>query len=153
MENSSAAAHDHRIEDFRRLFRDAGLPLTHQREVIFRTVIEMRNHPSPESIYEKVRRRIPSISLATVYKNIRTFVDAGLLREVSLHHGTLRLETNPEEHHHLVCTECRTIVDLDLDAVEPIRMRRPLPDGFRVSRQSVELSGLCPACAKKQNKS
>ena len=135
------------LEEIRHLFRAAGLSLTHQRVVLYRAVLEMRNHPSPEAIYERVRGDIPSISLGTVYKNIRAFMDAGLLREVSPHHGTLRLETNLEEHHHLVCTRCKTIVDLEEADLEPVRLKRQLPRGFRVDRYSVEFRGLCAACA------
>jgi Fur family transcriptional regulator, peroxide stress response regulator len=134
------------IEQFRERCRAAGLALTHQREVIYRTVIELKDHPSPESIYEKVRRDIPSISLGTVYKNIKTFVDAGLLREVSPHHGTLRLESNLHEHHHLVCTKCKAIVDIEKADVGPVDWKRKPPKGFRVDRYSVEFYGLCPNC-------
>ena len=127
------------LEEIRHLFRAAGLSLTYQRVVLYRAVLEMRNH--------RVRGDIPSISLGTVYKNIRAFMDAGLLREVSPHHGTLRLETNLEEHHHLVCTRCKTIVDLEEADLEPVRLKRQLPRGFRVDRYSVEFRGLCAACA------
>lgn len=135
------------MDELRKVFREAGLSLTHQRVVLYRAVLEMRSHPSPEAIYERVRDEIPSISLGTVYKNIRAFMDAGLVREVSPHHGTLRLESNLEEHHHLVCTRCKAIVDLEETDLEPVRLRRELPGGFRVDRYSVEFRGLCAACS------
>lgn len=141
------------VERFRKVFRDAGLPLTHQREVIYRTVLDMRNHPSPELIYDRVRQEIPSISLGTVYKNIRTFIESGLLREVSLHHGTLRLDANLGEHHHLVCSRCRAIVDLNEEDIEPLRLRRDPPAGFQVDRYSVEFQGLCAGCASETKQS
>ena len=135
------------MEKFRRHCRQAGLSLTHQREVIYRVLLETRTHPNPETIYKKVRQAIPSISLGTVYKNIRTFLDAGLLRELSCRHGTLRLETNPELHHHLVCTRCKAIVDIEKSAVGPVRMLRKPPGGFRVANYSIEFLGLCQTCA------
>lgn len=118
------------VQGFRDRCRAAGLALTHQREIIFRTVYEMRSHPTPEAIYEKVRGQIPSISLGTVYKNLKTFLDAGLLREVSPMHGSLRVDANTDDHHHLVCTDCRTVIDLDEDDLEPARLLLPLPEGF-----------------------
>ena len=133
-------------DDFRERCRAAGLALTHQREVIYRAVTESRTHPSPETIYESVRREIPSISLGTVYKNIKTFVDAGLVKEVSPHHGTLRLEASLHAHHHLVCTKCKAIVDIEEAEVEPVHWKRRPPKGFRVERYSVEFYGLCPNC-------
>lgn len=135
------------VEDLRTLFREAGLSLTHQRVVLYRALLAMRNHPSPEAVYEHVRRDIPSISLGTVYKNIHAFMEAGLLREVSPHHGTLRLESNLEEHHHLVCIRCKAIVDLEESDLEPVRLRGPLPRGFRIDRYNVEFRGVCAACA------
>jgi Fur family peroxide stress response transcriptional regulator len=141
------------VQEFRDRCRAAGLALTHQREIIFRTVYEMRSHPTPEAIYEKVRQQIPTISLGTVYKNLKTFLDAGLLRQVSLMHGSLRVDANTGDHHHLVCTECRTVIDLGEHEIEPARLLRPLPEGFVLKRCAVEFHGLCPRCATELKKS
>jgi len=127
--------------------REHGLALTHQRQVIYREMLLMGGHPSPESVYERVRREIPSISLGTVYKNIKTFLDTGLLREVSLHHGSLRLEANGEPHHHMVCVQCRQIFDVPERDLAPVKFRGAAPQGFRIQRVSVELLGVCGACA------
>jgi Fur family peroxide stress response transcriptional regulator len=132
---------------FRRLCGEHGMAVTHQRQVIYQALLSMHDHPSPEIVYEKVRKQIPSISLGTVYKNIKTFVESGLLREVSLHHGSARLETNLTPHHHLVCVRCKTIVDLDDDDLEPVRLKKRPPRGFSVQRYSVEVIGLCPRCS------
>ncbi len=101
----------------------------------------MRSHPTPEAIYERVREQIPSISLGTVYKNLKTFLDTGLLREVSPMHGSQRLDANTEDHHHLVCTACHTVIDLGEDDLEPARLLRPLPQGFVLKRCAVEFYG------------
>ena len=138
---------DSMVTAFRESCRASGLAVTHQREIIYRAVVSSKQHPSPEHIFDEVRRQIPSLSLATVYKNIHTFLEAGLLREVSPHHGSLRLEANLADHHHLVCTRCKAIVDLDESEVEPIHLSRKLQAGYRILRYSVEFQGLCPACA------
>ena len=88
-------------EQFRELAWKCGLVATHQRQVIYESVVAMPGHYSPENIYSEVRRRTPSISLATVYKHLRLFVEHGLLREVSPHASTLLAEGNLEPHHHL----------------------------------------------------
>ncbi|MGC2022045.1 MAG: transcriptional repressor, partial [Candidatus Sulfotelmatobacter sp.] len=82
---------------------------THQRQVIYEAVVASPGHYSPESVFAEVRRRTPSISLATVYKNLRLFVEHGLLREVSPHASTLLVEGNLAPHHHLVCTRCKAV--------------------------------------------
>ena len=81
-----------------------------------RPIVATPGHHSPETIYAAVRRRIPSISLATVYNNLRLFVEYGLLREVSPHTSTLRVDGNLEPHHHLVCTRCKSVQDIEGDS-------------------------------------
>lgn len=132
--------------NFRDLCHQHRLAATYQRQVIYETVLSLTGHPSPEAIYGNVRRKIPSISLATVYKNLRTFIGSGLLREVSLHHGSLRIETNQSSHHHLVCIHCKSVTDLPEDGLEPVRVRHKLPRGFRVKRVAVDILGTCEAC-------
>ena len=143
------AADPERIVAFRSRCAERGLAVTHQRVVIYEALMDTRHHPSPEEVYRRVRRQIPSISLGTVYKNIRTFIDHGLLREASPHHGCARLEVNLEPHHHLVCLRCRAIVDLDDEAVEPVRLRSRPPTGFRVERCAVEVLGVCEKCSRR----
>lgn len=135
------------LHEFRRMCRQKGLAVTHQRQVIFEALMATHGHPSPETVYECVKQRIPSISLGTVYKNIHTFLDAGLLREVSLHHGSLRLETNLHPHHHLVCARCKSITDVPAEQLEPLQWSGRLPHGFQVERYSVEIVGVCAACS------
>jgi Fe2+ or Zn2+ uptake regulation protein len=134
---------------FRQLCAGKGLAVTHQRQVIWDILLSLHGHPSPESVYEQARQKIPSISLATVYKNIRTFIDHGLLSEVSLHHGPARLETNMHPHHHMVCIGCRSIVDVPDDLLEPVRLRSGAPPNFEVHRYSVEIHGFCSECARR----
>src|SRR5512140_643626 len=114
----------HTDTTFRELCRAHGLAMTHQRQVIYETLISMPGHPSPEEVFDRVRKKIPAISLATVYKTIHTFVDSGILNEVSLHHGSLRVDHNMVPHHHFVCKECKSILDVDESAFEPLRLKQ-----------------------------
>jgi len=138
--------------DFRALCHRHRLAATHQRQVIYETIMSLPGHPSPEDIYDRARKKIPSISLATVYKNIRTFLDSGMLREVSLHHGSLRVEPNHEPHHHLVCIRCKSITDLDEAGLELPRFRRTLPRGFQVKRIAVDILGICAKCSSRSTR-
>lgn len=135
--------------DFRALCHRHHLAATHQRQVIYEAVMSLPGHPNPEDIYARVRKKVPSISLATVYKNIRTFLNSGMLQEVSLHHGSLRVEANHHPHHHLVCVSCKSITDLDAASLGPLRFRQALPHGFQVKRVSVDVLGVCAACSGK----
>ena len=131
---------------FREVCEEHGISVTHQRQVLYEVMQEMEGHPSPEEIYARVRERIPAISLATVYKNIHVFVESGVFREMSLHHGSIRLEMNREEHHHAVCSRCKCVSDIDEKSLGLLTKRKKLPGGFLVERYSVDVIGLCPKC-------
>ncbi len=135
------------LDDFRRRCKEQGLAFTFQRQVIYEAVVDSREHPTPELIYEQVRQRIPSVSLGTIYKNVKTFLDSGVLREVTLHHGSLRLESNMTPHHHLVCSSCKAIFDIEESAVEPVQLPKTgLPAGFSIRQCRVEFVGVCRSC-------
>ena len=136
-------------EDFRDLAWKCGLAATHQRQVIYEAIVAAPGHYSPEEIYADVRKRIPSISLATVYKNVRLFVDHGLLREVSPHASTLLVDGNLEPHHHLVCTRCKTVRDIECDFINYKKLSRQTPRGFDLTQPLVEVFGLCQRCSTK----
>lgn len=131
---------------FRELAWKRGLAATHQRQVVYEAAVATHGHRSPEQIYSAVRKRIPHISLATVYNNLRLFVEHGMLREVTPHTTTLRVDGNIEPHHHLVCSRCKAVQDIDQDLVDLKRLFRKLPKGFDLSRPVVEVFGLCQTC-------
>ena len=135
------------LDEFRSRCKEQGLAFTHQRQVIYEAIVDSREHPTPELIYEQVRLRIPSISLGTIYKNVKTFLDSGVLKEVTLHHGSLRLESNMTPHHHLVCSSCKAIFDIEESAVEPVQLPKAgLPEGFSIRQCRVEYVGVCRSC-------
>jgi Fur family transcriptional regulator, peroxide stress response regulator len=131
---------------FRELFAEHGIAVTHQRQVLYEVMLGLDGHPSPEEIYAQVKEQIPAISLATVYKNIHLFVESGVLREVSLHHGSQRVEMNREAHHHMVCSRCKSISDIDEQELGLLQKRKRLAGGFLVERYSVDVIGLCAKC-------
>jgi Fur family peroxide stress response transcriptional regulator len=131
---------------FRSLCEQQGIAVTHQREVLYEVMRSMHGHPSPEEIYAEVRQRIPTISLATVYKNIHLFVESGVLRELSPHHGTVRVEMAATDHHHMVCSRCKSITDIDETELGFLPRQDRLPGGFLVERYAVDVIGLCAKC-------
>ena len=138
--------------EFRRLCQEHSLAATHQRQKIYEALVSRPGHYSPEEIYAQVKPDLPSISLATVYKNLKTFVQAGMLHEVSPHHGSWRIDANSQPHHHLVCTRCRSVRDLKVDFLSSVKLRGKLPLGFRLQKVTIEVQGLCRACAAAQAK-
>jgi Fur family peroxide stress response transcriptional regulator len=143
-----------RLRTFRDLCAEHGIAVTHQRQVLYETMQSMYGHPSPEEVFASVKERIPSISLATVYKNIHLFVESGVFRELSIHHGTLRVEMNKHPHHHMVCSVCKTVRDLPEEDEMRLGLQMPteiLPGGFIVERISMDVIGVCPDCQRRPN--
>src|ERR1700682_561725 len=136
-------------EQFREVAWKHGLAATHQRRVVYEAVVASHGHHSPEKIYAAVRRKIPSISLGTVYNNLRLFVERGLLREVSPHASTLLVDGNLEAHHPLVCSRCKSVQDIEGEFIDLKRLSRQLPDGFDLTQPLIEVFGLCRRCRAK----
>jgi Fur family peroxide stress response transcriptional regulator len=133
-------------KSFREICQENGIAVTHQRQVLYEVMKSMHGHPSPEEVYAKVKKKVPAISLATVYKNIHLFVENGVFREVSMHHGSVRVEMNGEAHHHMVCSRCKAITDIDEDQLGLVAKRNKLPGGFLVERYAVDVIGVCAKC-------
>jgi Fur family peroxide stress response transcriptional regulator len=131
---------------FRELCAEHGIAVTHQRQVLYEVMQGMSGHPSPEEVYVWVKKKIPVISLATVYKNIHLFVESGIFRKMSLHHGSVRVEMNSDVHHHMVCSNCKAITDIGEQELGLVSKRTRLPGGFLVERYAVDALGLCPKC-------
>jgi len=135
---------------FRELCAAHGIAVTHQRQVLYEVMQKMHGHPSPEEVYAAVKKLIPAISLNTVYKNIHLFIDSGVFSQLSLHHGTLRVEMNSHDHHHLVCSRCRAVSDIpDHDLSKMLGLKAPrkrLTGGFQVQHLAIDVIGLCARC-------
>jgi Fur family transcriptional regulator, peroxide stress response regulator len=125
------------------------MSVTPQRMAIYRGLLESEDHPSPEVLYRRVRAKMPSLSLGTIYNVLDALVQLGLSKEVAAVSGIKRYDANVEKHHHLVCTHCGIIVDFydrELDEVSP--PRRAKLGGFVAETMSIQVLGICAACAR-----
>ena len=133
-------------KSFREVCQANGIAVTHQRQMLYEVMKTMQGHPSPEEVYARVKKKVPAISLATVYKNIHLFVESGVFSKVSMHHGSLRVEMNEEAHHHMVCSKCKAITDIGEKELGLVSKKNRLPGGFLVERYAVDVIGLCANC-------
>src|SRR4026209_1698044 len=88
--------------------------LTPQREAVYQVIQERDDHPTASDIFEAARRRLPSISYATVYNSLRYLKDAGLGLKIILGDGPSRYDRETERHDHAICNDCGKLVDFDL---------------------------------------
>ena len=120
-----------------------------QRDAIVRVLRGTTSHPSAEWVYEQVKREIPNVGLATIYRNLRLLSDAGEISEIATTAGTNHFDGNVNQHYHFRCDSCGRILDLDEPVDNTISDRVANKTGFRVTRQYVELGGVCLDCQKK----
>jgi Fur family transcriptional regulator, peroxide stress response regulator len=108
----------------------SGLRATPQRAVVFKIILEKRDHPTADEIFARVKHQLPTISLATVYNCLETLVQCGLVRQVNLERGATRYCPNLHEHAHFHDEATGQIHDVDLPADVMSQLRDVLPPGF-----------------------
>ncbi|MBI2469486.1 MAG: transcriptional repressor [Candidatus Rokubacteria bacterium] len=124
-----------------------GMRLTAPRRLILTVVRGTETHPTAEWVHAEVRKRLPRVSLGTVYRNLRILARQGLLAEIQ-QGPSARFDARVGRHHHFTCSGCGRIFDLD-EPVDPrLDARVAARTGFRVSHHRVEFYGLCRTCAR-----
>ena len=127
-----------------------GLRRTEPRRVVLEVVRGTASHPTAEAVHRMARRRLPRVSLGTVYRNLRRLVEEGLVQEVPGPHA--RFDGNTSEHHHFTCLQCGRIVDVDGPLTEPhsraLVSRVAAQGGFSVTHHRIEFYGRCAPCRK-----
>ncbi len=129
--------------------RQRGIPVTVQRRAILEAVLLHGDHPTADEIYETVRDRLPQLSRTTVYRVLDTFVNMGLVQRLRKS-GAARFDRNIDRHHHLICSRCGKIADLEDQALEPLPLPKRKLQGFIIDDFSVQFSGTCPDCQKEK---
>lgn len=132
--------------DFAKRCRDAGLRCTQQRWEIFRELSQARDHPTAESLHGRLRERLPSLSLDTVYRTLATLENHGLAGRVNCAAPSARYDHALVPHHHLVCRRCGDVQDFEWDACT----LETLPDEVRQWGKpwgaSLVVEGVCHGC-------
>jgi Fur family peroxide stress response transcriptional regulator len=137
---------DARLRSFTQACRERRTPVTHQRLAVFRALLEDDSHPDAEALHRSLRDAYPTLSLGTVYKTLEMLQSLGLARPVSSPGPTRRFDGNPHPHHHLWCTRCRRLMDVELDGLADIAL--PTRLGFRVTDVVIQFNGICADCRK-----
>src|SRR5581483_11814921 len=120
--------------------------LTRQREVVLEVVIDAEHHPTAAEVFEQAKKRLPTISYATVYNSLRYLKDAGLILEITFGNGASRFDREVSRHDHALCSKCGKLVDFDLP--ETVNLMQPAGQCTSFKPQSIHLTlvGLCPNC-------
>jgi len=126
------------------------LRMTHQREIILDELRRTKTHPTADELYERIKKRLPRVSLATVYRNLEILSEAGLIKKLEISGRQKRFDWDPDEHDHVFCIHCQRVDDIATAAptpqIEPMQEK-----GYRITGRRIEFFGLCPKCLKHHN--
>jgi len=136
---------------FEEACRGAGLKLTHQRLEIYRELMQAVDHPSVETLFQRVRRRIPTISLDTVYRTLSMLEQYDLIRRIQTYGAFSRFEKQFRRHHHLFCRKCQELTDVAWEALENLPLPPEMADWGSVEEKNLLIEGVCRKCFRGKN--
>ena len=133
----------HQKIDLEQLCADKGLRITEQRRVIARVLSESEDHPDVEQLHQRANAIDPGISIATVYRTVRLFEEAGILDRHDFGDGRARYEAAPEAHHdHLIDVESGKVIEFVDPEVEALQKQIAEKLGYRLVDHRLELYGV-----------
>ena len=144
--SNNRATGEQQLEAFERACREAGLRLTLQRLEIYRELAAATDHPSAEMLHQRLRQKIPTLSLDTVYRTLATFARHGLINRVETVESQSRFEAKGMRHHHLICSRCRKIIDFQWPAMDATPLPEEITPWGRIDTRNVVVYGICRTC-------
>ena len=129
------------------LLKSHHLKATPQRLAIIQ-LMHQAGHISIEELYQSIREKFSSISLATLYKNVNTMLDVSLIREVKIAGQKTKYEIEKESHAHVVCKSCGELKDIAVDPLSLLKNSMAVSQ-YKLNEVSIVVSGICPECQRK----
>ena len=121
---------------------------TVQRQIILDALLKLDAHPAVDEVYAAIHPEHPSVSISTIYRNLRRLAKEGVIRQVALPDGLERYDANTCRHYHFKCKCCCGVYDVDLDYLAGIDDAVQGKYGFVVEEHDVAFSGLCTNCTQ-----
>ncbi|MFO7738110.1 MAG: transcriptional repressor [Desulfatiglandaceae bacterium] len=132
--------------------RENGHKITPQRLAIAKILADSEGHPSVENIYEQLKADYPTMSLATVYRNVVLIKSLGEVLELGFPDGSNRYDGHkPYPHPHVICVRCRKISDPELTSVEEMTKEVVRKTDFTILTHQLIFSGICEDCRKAES--
>ena len=123
--------------------------LTPQRRAVVHAIISSQDHLTPTTIFRKANQDHPNIGLVTIYRTLEILTELGLICE--LHAGGICRSytiSTPQHHHHLICSNCRIVIDFTGHHLSELEQSLSKESGFRIDSHLLEFVGLCQDCQK-----
>jgi Fur family peroxide stress response transcriptional regulator len=136
-----------RFETIIQALRDKGHKITPQRMAIVKILAKSLGHPSAEDIHLKIKKDFPTMSLATIYRNIVLIKSLGQVLELGFPDGSNRYDGNkPYPHPHIICIKCNKIVDPDLESLDDMKRELARETNFKILNHRLDFFGICSNC-------
>ncbi|MEA1947351.1 MAG: transcriptional repressor [Thermodesulfobacteriota bacterium] len=123
--------------------------ITKQRQVILEELRKLNTHPSADEIYKVVRRRLPRISLGTVYRNLEVLAQMGEIQKLELSGSLKRYDWDTNKHYHIRCVRCNRVDNVPIAPLNQLEDELYEATVFEIIGHNLEFTGLCPECSKK----
>jgi Fur family peroxide stress response transcriptional regulator len=120
-----------------------------QRERILELLQSTGTHPTADWLYERLKEEFPSLSLGTVYRNVRILIDQGFLQKLDFGSTFDRFDARTEPHYHFICDRCGAVFDVEMRVDEELNKRAVREGKFQVRGHRIEFFGVCERCGKK----
>lgn len=120
--------------------------MTTQRQMILDEIRKTSIHPTADEVYEMVKKRMPRISLGTVYRNLEVLATQGMIRRLETVGNQKRFDGNPHPHHHVRCVRCGALEDVGIHPLPPLKEILYDSKGYEIQGFNLEFTGLCPKC-------
>jgi Fur family peroxide stress response transcriptional regulator len=135
-----------KMTDFENACKQAGLKITHQRLEVFRELAGSLDHPSAETLFKRLQKKLPTISLDTVYRTLGTFEQHDLIIRVDTVESQARFEAEMGIHHHIICKKCGKISDFQWDSFDEKELPQDVIQWGSVGKRQATLYGICSVC-------
>jgi Fe2+ or Zn2+ uptake regulation protein len=123
--------------------------MTSQRKIILEELTKLKSHPGADEIYDAVRKRIPRVSLGTVYRNLEILTELGEIQKLELAGSMNRFDWDTRKHYHIRCMECGRVENAPLAPLNQIEDELYGTTVFTIIGHRLEFVGLCPKCSQK----
>ena len=123
---------------------------TRQRQVILEELKRLTTHLTAVDLYEIVRKRLPRISLGTVYRNLELLARTGVIQKLDLQGAEARFDGNPKPHYHVRCVDCGRVGDIHDLLADPVRHEFKSLNGYEIVGYRFEFIGICPDCRREE---
>jgi Fur family peroxide stress response transcriptional regulator len=125
--------------------------LTKQRRVVLQVIRKTEKHLTANEVFSAAKRRLSTISFATVYNSLRYLKDAGFIAEIQFGNGASRFDRITTRHDHALCTACGKLVDIEMEHPRELVERAAKYSKFKPESLEFTLHGLCEECVKKNH--